>query len=88
MPLSNWQYVAVAFCRSENITLDYFGGEGDDGVGWTVSKDMVALVVVSVDLAVSFIAYFMLLGLSKQQSLTQLDVEDESVDAPGFSCVI
>jgi len=52
----------VAYCRSENITVDLFSEEST----WTVSKDLVATTVVSVDIGISFIAYFMLLGLKKQ----------------------
>jgi len=75
--VANYQYVMIATCRSEIITI----GNND----FTVTKDRVALVVVLFDLLCSYVLYFNLLALKKHQKTVKRDVNEDTIQAPDFS---
>ena len=74
---SDWQYVITAGCISDTINL------GSKQVA--MSKSTVAILVVLLDLLLSFLLWFALLALNQFHKLADVDVDRGTLSAEDFT---
>ena len=82
---SNYQslhFVMTSTCRSNSVIL----GSVEQGI--RLSKGQVAIVVVILDLIITWFAYIALLALKPLQEVTEIDVNGDSLSASNFTVVL